>query len=86
MNQNFSAQEYLIKIAKLLTDKINLVEDVIEYSNQEACIFRKYPDTHYGNIRTADPDSITAHPDTLSDNKNFCYPLIKLKPIKGGNR
>jgi hypothetical protein len=36
MNQNFSAQEYLIKIAKLLTDKINLVEDVIEYSNQEA--------------------------------------------------
>jgi hypothetical protein len=32
------------------------------------------------------PDSITAHPDTLSDNKNFCYPLIKLKPIKGGNR
>jgi hypothetical protein len=33
------------------------------------CIFRTHPDTDSGNIRTAFrnyPDSITAHPDTLS--------------------
>jgi hypothetical protein len=35
-----------------------------------SCIFRPHPDTDSGNIRTAFrnyPDSITAYPDTLSN-------------------
>ena len=39
-------------------------------NNGEACVFRPHPDTDSGNIRTAFrnyPDSITAYPDTLSN-------------------
>ena len=55
----------------ILVEAKCVTEDICSlYDSQLAmCIFRSHPDTHSGNIRTAFrkyPDSISAHPDTLS--------------------
>ena len=60
---------YLVSI--ILTSVI-IGGQVIAYNKMRQyhnCIFRTHPDTDSGNIRTAFrnyPDSVTAHPDTLS--------------------